>query len=288
MASRTEAFAAAKINLYLHVGERRADGFHELESLVVFANVGDTLSFAAADAFTLVVDGPFAAGLAAEGDNLVLRAARALAAQAGVAAGAAITLTKNLPVASGIGGGSADAAATLRGLTHLWGLARETFELAELAEMLGSDVPVCVASRAAWMEGRGERLTRVRRAPRGDLVLVNPGVAVPTAAVFAGLKSRRGTGALDYPILEGDAWSLAEFLRETNNDLEAPALAIAPAIGEALAALRAQAGVYLARMSGSGATCFALFESAEAAAAAAQAIQAARPAWWVAATQILN
>ncbi len=162
MTSRTdivEAFAPAKINLFLHVGEKRDDGFHELESLVVFAEAGDALSFAPSGALTLTLDGPFAAGLQADGDNLVLRAARALATRAGRGAAAAIALTKNLPIASGIGGGSADAAATLRGLVRLWGLDVAWPELREIAAKLGSDVPVCVESRAAWMEGRGERIT---------------------------------------------------------------------------------------------------------------------------------
>ncbi len=285
----TSGFAPAKINLFLHVGTRRADGYHELESLAAFVDVGDALSFAPAPAFSLAVDGPFARGLDGEGDNLVLRAARALAATVGRTDGAAITLTKNLPVASGIGGGSADAAATLRGLVQLWNLDEVgPLKTMEIAQTLGSDVPVCVESRTAWMEGRGEIVTPFKRLPPILLVLVNPGVAVPTAAVFKALERRSGVDTASRIPFESDAWSVAEYLRETANDLEAPALAIAPVIGDALAALRAQPGVYLARMSGSGATCFAIFESDEAALAAADAVGAAHPAWWVKAARVLS
>ncbi len=290
MTSRTEPvriFAPAKINLLLHVGDRRADGFHDLESLVVFADAGDTLTFAPAEELSLAVDGPFASCLAMETDNLVLRAARAMQSHFGRSEGAAIALTKNLPVASGIGGGSADAAATLRGLARLWEVETYPSELCAIAETLGSDVPVCVESRSSWMEGRGEQITPARGIPAAAMVLANPGVAVPTAKVFGALRMRSGIGSADRQLYGNDTWSLAEYLRATANDLEAPALEIAPAIGEVLAALRAQEGVYLARMSGSGATCFALFESDAAAEVAARVIAAAHPGWWVRASRIL-
>jgi 4-diphosphocytidyl-2-C-methyl-D-erythritol kinase len=288
--SRTEAFAPAKINLFLHVGERRADGYHVLESLAVFLEFGDTLVFEAAETLSLTIGGPFGEGLSAADDNLVLRAARALAEYADYKGGAKITLTKNLPVASGIGGGSADAAATLRGLVRLWDLEEiGPVKARDIAETLGSDVPVCVESRTAWMEGRGELITFARAPHPMLLVLVNPRVAVPTGPVFAGLKTRSGVGTQRERIpYDGNVWGLTDFLAATSNDLEAPALQIAPVIGEVLAALRAQPDVMLARMSGSGATCFALFKDDAAAEAAAQAIARSHPAWWVQAARILS
>src|SRR6185437_11646318 len=267
VASRIEVFAPAKINLFLHVGDRRPDGFHDLESLVVFVDAGDRLTFEPADALTLRIDGPFGTTLATDDDNLVLRAARALAKQSG----AAIALTKNLPVASGIGGGSADAAAALRGLAQLWKLEIARDDLLRVAATLGSDVPVCVDSRTAWMEGRGEVVSPVTGLPPVWLVLANPGVAVPTGAVFKALRSRTGVGKA----------------RRDGCGAEAPAIQIAPAIGEVLAALRAQSDVLLARMSGSGATCFAIFEGSRTAQAAANAIKAAQPGWWVTAARVL-
>jgi 4-diphosphocytidyl-2-C-methyl-D-erythritol kinase len=285
---RTDAFAAAKINLFLHVGDKRADGFHALESLVVFADVGDALTFAASDALKLKIDGPFGSGLAAEGDNLVLRAARALAAHVGCKAAAAITLTKNLPVASGIGGGSADAAAALRGLNELWGLGLSGDALRAIAETLGSDVPVCVDSASAWMEGRGERVTPADGVAGAALVLVNPGVAVPTGPVFAGLKTRRGVGTVPHDVPMGDAEALVAFLKGTSNDLQAPALVIAPVIGEVLGELSRMPGAILWRMSGSGATCFALFEDDGAAQMAAIALARSHAGWWVKAGTIIS
>ena len=264
------AKAAAKINLFLHAGERRGDGFHPLQSLAVFADVGDVLEFHPSEELSLSVQGPFADVLSDEGDNLVLKAARALNATA------RIVLTKNLPVASGIGGGSADAAATLRALGQ-GGDGR----LLEIAASLGSDVPVCLLSRPAWMEGRGEILTPIAQVPRLPMLLVNPGVAVPTSAVFRALTSRRGT-AMAIP----KTIDLA-FLRAAGNDLEAPALAIQPVIADVLGELDAQPGALLARMSGSGATCFGLFDKAERVNAAAAKIALAHPNWWVCATRIV-
>ncbi|HEX4862045.1 MAG TPA: 4-(cytidine 5'-diphospho)-2-C-methyl-D-erythritol kinase [Rhizomicrobium sp.] len=263
------AKAAAKINLFLHVGERRDDGYHPLQSLAVFAEAGDALEFHPAEELSLSVQGPFARGLSDEGDNLILRAARALDAAA------RIVLTKNLPVASGIGGGSADAAATLRALGR-GGDGR----LLEIAASLGSDVPVCLLSRPAWMEGRGEILTPIAQLPRLPMLLVNPGVAVPTAAVFRALKERRGTG-MAIP----KAIDLA-FLRATANDLETPALALQPVIADVLGEIDAQPGSLLARMSGSGATCFGLFDNAERMNAASRKIALAHPNWWVCPTRI--
>lgn len=269
--------AKAKVNLFLHVGARRADGYHELESLAVFAEVGDALAFEPDTALSLAIDGPFAAGLQSEPDNLVPRAARALAAHAGREPRAKITLTKNLPISSGIGGGSADAAAALRGLCKLWNLSLPHDELHRIALSLGSDVPVCLESKSAWMTGRGEHIEPITL-PRIPMVLVNPGVSVSTAEVFRRIKSRTGVGAAK-PGAIHSANELIAYLKTTINDLQAPALEIAPAIGEALTALR-NTGAPFARMSGSGATCFGIYESDAAAEQAADAIAKARTGWW--------
>jgi 4-diphosphocytidyl-2-C-methyl-D-erythritol kinase len=275
-------FAPAKVNLFLHVGKKRPDGFHDLESLVVFARAGDALSFAPADDLSLAIKGPFAAGLSAGEDNLVLKAGRALAAAAGCAKGARIALTKNLPVASGIGGGSSDAAAALRGLNALWGTGLTDDDLRRIGAELGSDIPVCVRPEPAWMAGRGEKVAMLSGIPALALVLVNPGVGVPTGKVFGALTARRGTG-LPPPGPMADGGALIAYLQTTANDLEAPARGLAPAIGEVLDALAAAPGALIARMSGSGATCFALFGSDAEAKAAAAAISAAHPLWWTAA-----
>lgn len=271
--------ASAKINLYLHVVGRRLDGYHRLDSLAVFAGAADTLTVEPAAALSLAVTGPFAAGLDGEADNLVLRAARALAAQAGVPATGRLVLEKNLPVASGIGGGSADAAAALRLLGRFWGVDVRRETLAAIAAALGADVPVCLIGRAAVMSGIGEILTPAPPLPPTGMVLVNPGVAVATPAVF-----RARDGGFSAPaVLPAEGWrdaeSLAAALQATGNDLEAPALRLAPAIADSLAALRAAPGCLLARMSGSGATCFGLFADAAAARQAAGGLQ--HPGWWV-------
>lgn len=272
-------FAPAKVNLTLHVTGRRADGYHLLDSLVVFAGVGDRVSAELADAASLTVTGPMAAGLSGEGDNLVLRAARLIGVPA------RIGLEKVLPVSSGIGGGSADAAATLRLLARLSGRA-----LPGAAEVLalGADVPVCLAGRAVRMTGIGEGLAAVPALPQAWLVLVNPMVAVSTPAVFKALaRADNAPMPREVPKLRGAA-ELAAFLTMQRNDLEAPAMAVQPVIGRVKAALSAQAGCMLARMSGSGATCFGLFADPLAASAAARAIRAAEPGWWVADAPVLQ
>ena len=250
--------APAKVNLSLLVTGRRADGYHLLDSLVVFGPVSDMVHATLADALSLEISGPFAAGLAAEPDNLVLRAARALAAWAGRAPGAALVLEKHLPVASGIGGGSADAAATLRVLCRLWDVSPPAAALRAIGLTLGADVPVCLDSRPARMTGVGEALTPLPKLPSCGVLLVNPGVAVATAAVF-----QARVGPFSQPAAMPDAWpdaaALAACLAGWGNDLERPALTVAPAIGAVLGALRAMPGCLLARMSGSGATCFGLF-----------------------------
>ncbi|HTQ14629.1 MAG TPA: 4-(cytidine 5'-diphospho)-2-C-methyl-D-erythritol kinase [Rhizomicrobium sp.] len=272
-------FAPAKINLTLHVGARRADGYHELESLVAFADVGDELHLSEAGGLALDVKGPFAGALAREKDNLVLRAARALAAHAGIASGARMTLTKNLPVASGLGGGSADAAAALRGLAKLWNLDITGAVLAEIAYGLGADVPACLAGVPVHMEGIGERLTQIADLPPLDLLLVNPGVEVSTEEVFARLDRRSGTGRKlpHFPTKD----SLIGYLDRSYNDLEKPAGEIAPIIREAIATICDHETALVTRMSGSGATCFGIFDNADTASHVAGKIAAAHPGWWV-------
>ncbi len=276
MADRLSEAAPAKVNLYLHVTGRRDDGYHLLDSLVVFPGVGDTLSGVSADALSLELRGPFAAGLAHEPDNLVLRAARSLASTAGVASGAALTLDKYLPVASGIAGGSADAAATLRLLCRLWQLPT-TDKLFQLAAQLGADVPVCLAGEPARMGGIGERLERAPGLPNGGLLLVNPGVAVATAGVFGALRGYWSAPAI-LPPGWADMATMAADLSRLQNDLQPAALHLQPLIGEVLAALQATPGCLLARMSGSGASCFGLYVDAATACTAAEALP--DPHWW--------
>jgi 4-diphosphocytidyl-2-C-methyl-D-erythritol kinase len=279
--------APAKINLYLHVVGRRRDGYHELDSLVAFADIADFVTARPAADLSLVVDGPFAAALADAPDNLVLRAARLLASHCGVTAGAALRLTKNLPVASGIGGGSSDAAAALRALKSLWKLRTSRDELAGLAARLGADVPVCLLGRAAWLGGIGDLLAPASPLPPVDVVLANPGVALATPAVFT---ARRGPFSAPSRFAEpiADAAGLAALLARRRNDLTEAAVGIVPAIADVLARLAACEGVLLARMSGSGATCFALFADTAAANAAATRLSGERPGWWVAAGRLAS
>ncbi len=273
--------AWAKINLTLQVTGRRPDGYHELTSLVVFAEVGDALRLAVADDLSLTIEGRFAPALQGAADNLVLRAAEALRRRAGIRAGAAMILTKNLPVASGIGGGSADAAAALRGLMRLWGVSLPQADLAALALTLGADVPVCLRGAAMVMSGIGERLTPIPALPPLWLLLVNPGVPVSTAAVFGALEGRFSTLAEPQLPPLGLA-PLIDWLAARRNDLEAPARRLAPAVDQVLAALARQPACLLARMSGSGATCFGLFEKEADAQQAAAEIARQNATWWVA------
>lgn len=272
--------APAKVNLYLHVIGRRADGYHLLDSLIVFAGVGDDVAVSPAPDLTLAVDGPFGSLIPAGPENLVLRAARALAQRMGVTAGARIRLTKRLPVAAGIGGGSADAAAALKALCALWRIDPDPAAMADLALALGADVPVCLADRPAFVGGIGEDIVPPPALPPAWMVLVNPGIAVSTPQIF---KAR--TGAFSAPgrfsAVPKDAPALFAALGRCRNDLTAPALTLAPAIADVLAALAAQPGCALSRMSGSGATCFGLFAEAGLAAAAAATLAAAHPQWWV-------
>lgn len=289
-AHEISAFAPAKINLFLHVGDKRADGYHDLCSLAVFAAVGDTITAALAEQLTLTNTGPFAGALQGENDdNLVMRAAIALQDWARAADrkvdGARLTLTKNLPLASGIGGGSSDAAATLKLLNDLWHLRAGSDDLASLGVTLGADVPVCLEAHAALMQGVGEKLTRWPNLPPIPAVLVNPRVAVMTGDVFGELRARTGTAAPGKPDTTSPR-RMAMWLAQTRNDLQEPATRIAPIIVDALNMISATENCLLARMSGSGATCFGLYETEAEAAAAAKAVQARQPHWWVAATTL--
>ncbi len=279
--------APAKINLYLHVVGRRDDGFHLLDSLATFAGIADTIEVRPARDLTLRLAGPFAPRLPAGPENLVLRAARALAAATGATAGAAITLTKRLPPSSGMGGGSADAAATLRALAELWNAPLSDEAALAVALTLGADVPVCLTGRSAYMGGIGEVVTPVPELPPAWFVLVNPGVPVPTAAVF---KARHGPFSPPSPPLElpVDVAGLASALRARRNDLEPAACALAPKVADTLAELARQDDVLLARMSGSGGTCFGLFADAAAAGTAAARISAAHGRWWVAVAPLVS
>jgi len=270
--------ARAKVNLYLHVVGKRADGYHLLDSLAAFPQTGDWLQAEAADGLSLELTGQFGANLQAEPNNLVLRAARGLAELAGVTANARLVLEKNLPVSSGIGGGSADAAAALRVLARLWGVDVPADDLAAVALRLGADVPVCLAQRPTRMQGIGEILAPAPRLPECGMVLVNPLVAVATPAVF---KARTGDFSPSPALPENwaNAAEMAQGLAGLTNDLEAPAVSLCPQIADVLAALRADSSCLLARMSGSGATCFGLYADAETAAMAASRLD--RPEWWV-------
>ena len=292
MATMLRRAAWAKVNLTLHITGRRPDGLHELESLIVFAGIGDALEFAPADDLTLTISGPFAPAIAAEdvADNLVMRAARALQARLGRADGARIRLDKRLPVAAGIGGGSADAAAALAGLAELWGGGDATV-LADLALGLGADVPVCLAGGPSFVTGIGAGIAPVPSLPPAWLVLANPGRPLATGAVFA---ARTGPYSPPQPWAEAvadagaDAGALAARLAGYRNDLEPAARGLLLEIGDVLEALSATEGCLLARMSGSGATCFGLYAAADPARAAAAAISAHRPAWWVMPAPILG
>ncbi len=284
----TQSFSLArpKVNLFLHVTGRRDDGYHTLESLVSFTENGDRLTVTRGDILSLSIEGSFAAALEQGQGNLVLNAALALqdwAREAGqTVAGAEMVLEKNLPVAAGIGGGSADAAAALNALVALWKLDVPQDALLEIALELGADVSVCVASRSRMMRGIGEVLDDAPQLPPAWLVLVNPMRGVSTAQVFSALDMSEASPALEIPDRFSSAVELGSWLRaETRNDLEAPARAIEPSIDAVLKALDQCDGADIARMSGSGATCFALFGSAAEANAAQSALQIERPEWWI-------
>ena len=273
--------APAKLNLYLHITGRRDNGYHELDSLIAFAEPCDWIVADRAQDFLLDLTGPFAPALdSPSDDNLVARAARGLATLAGIEPAARLALEKNLPVASGIGGGSSDAAAALRVLMCLWNIAPESDALAELALSLGADVPVCLHGKTCFVGGIGERCDPAPKLPNCGLVLVNPGVALATPEVF---RARTGgfSASARFTETPTDAVALARFLAVRRNDLEAPALFLAPVIGEVLRALRDLPGCRFARMSGSGATCFALFDDHVEAESAARVLHEHHGDWWV-------
>ncbi len=277
--------APAKINLALHVVGRRTDGYHLLESLAVFTSLGDRIAVEPATSDRLAVTGPFAAAVPLDDGNLVLAARDRLRARFPdqPCGPVSIQLEKNLPVASGIGGGSSDAAATLRALNALWNLAVSPGDLARISLGLGADLPMCLAGRPLIARGIGDRIDLLADFPSLHLVLVNPGVPVATPDVFKSLASRDNPGLPPLPA-RASAAAVIEWLNETRNDLEAPARTLAPEIGDALSAL-GQAGSRFARMSGSGATCFGLFDDAARAVEAADQIHRRHPNWFVAATR---
>jgi len=280
-------FAPAKVNLTLRVLGKRADGYHELESLVVFGRLADRVTLAPDAPLGLDVDGPTATAAGDVADNLVLRAAKALAARVPDLRLGRFALTKELPVAAGIGGGSADAAAALRLLAQLNGLGDDA-RLMEAARATGADVPVCLDPRPRVMRGIGDILSPPLALPALPAVMVNPGVPVPTKDVFARLGlapgDQRGDPSAINPVELQDRNALIAYLGSQSNDLEAPAVALQPVIAEVLAVLARQDGCLLARMSGSGATCFGIFATPEAAGAARGSVRAAQPSWWVEAT----
>ena len=278
------AFAAAKVNLYLHVATPTPDGYHPIASLMAFADVGDTVRAASADALSMTIDGPFGLGLSAGPDNLVLRAAAALLARAGrTDAGAALVLTKALPIAAGLGGGSSDAGAALRLINALLGLGLDEPALEDVAAGIGADGAACLRGRMLVAEGRGERLSPAPAMPPLPAVLVNPGVPSPTGPVYRAYDASGAPGLADRadhpPFLA--VRDVAFWLAACRNDLQPPALALEPRIGEALEALRAGPESLLTRMSGSGATCFALCEDQASAEVLAGRIADEHPGWWV-------
>lgn len=277
--------ARAKVNLYLHVVGKRADGYHLLDSLIVFAETGDDIRVAAADDLSLTIDGPFGKGLDTGHGNLVMRAAIGLRDLTGTARGAAIHLTKNLPLASGIGGGSADAAATLLALIDLWQVRPDRTALYKLAEKLGADVPVCLDGRPAFVGGVGEEIAPAGTLPETHILLVNPLVETPTPAVF---KARRGdfSDSARWQQAPKTARDLATYLKVRKNDLTDPAIIVAPVVANVLQAIVDTADCLLSRLSGSGATCFGLYESAAAAEAARAQITQRHPGWWSATAKI--
>jgi 4-diphosphocytidyl-2-C-methyl-D-erythritol kinase len=286
--------APAKVNLFLHVTGKRDDGYHLLESLVCFTASSDVVSGELRDdgAITLSITGPMAANLALEdtSDNLVMRAARMLQAESGTTQGADLILDKRLPIASGIGGGSADAAATIRLLCEMWKLDLDANTLSRIALSLGADVSVCLHGRTCLMSGIGEEITALPDLPSVPMVLINPGKAVSTPEIFKARADEgfSATGAWDTEQTFQSGAALADALSECGNDLTLPATGILPEICDVLNALAREEGCLLARMSGSGATCFGIYDTNDQAERAANAIAAQNPDWWISPTHILT
>ncbi len=281
-----KAIAPAKVNLTLHVTGQRDDGYHTLDSLVIFADVADQLGATAAPDLRISVSGPFSTGIPTDHTNLMMRAAEALRSVRGVSQGAALTLEKHLPHAAGIGSGSSDAAVTLAMLAELWGVAPLPSTAPEVLA-LGADLPVCLrAPQPTRMSGIGDTLTAVTKLPECALVLVRPPVEVSTAAVFKALADKNGT-PMD-PLRDGlDYDGFARWLAAQRNDLRTPAEKIAPTVSEAIAKLKSLPAVSVAGMSGSGATCFGLVKDMATARQVARIVQVSQMNWWVAPAAVL-
>jgi len=281
--------APAKVNLALHVTGQTPDGYHSLESLVAFADFGDVVTVHASDTDRLGLAGPFAGDLGAPADNLISRARDLLRTSSVLAADipgpCSVSLTKRLPIASGIGGGSTDAAATLRALNRLWGLRLTDTQMEAMSAPLGADLPMCIAARAAEVAGIGEKIKPVENFPTLSAVLVNPLTEVSTPAVFKGLASKTNAAMPPLPV-ERTVPAVVDYLIGCRNDLEAPARALEPVIGDVLEAMRADENCLMARMSGSGATCFALFANDAHAEKAGRDLAGAKPHWWVRACRV--
>jgi len=280
-------FAPAKINLYLHITAKRNDDYHLIESLVVFADYGDQITVTPSKKLRLKINGQFADYIKPDNNNLVIKAALLLAKASGIEPTGNITLTKNLPVSSGIGGGSADAAATLRALTELWDIQISTDSLSSLAEELGADVPICLKGVTSIVTGIGEKITPVPKLPNFWLVLVNPNVLVSTAEVFSAF---RGKFLITQPFntQQKSIDKLVNSLSQYKNNLTPASVSIAPVIKDVLEALRSTENQLLSRVSGSGATCFSLFKTKSHADAAAKELALKYPNWWIKATSIYS
>ncbi|HEY4545713.1 MAG TPA: 4-(cytidine 5'-diphospho)-2-C-methyl-D-erythritol kinase [Pedomonas sp.] len=279
--------APAKLNLFLHVIGRREDGYHLLETLFVFTEAGDELTVSAADSLSLAIEGPYAGVLAGEQDNLILRAARALADAAGLQnAGARLVLQKNLPVAAGLGGGSADAAATLRALNQLWRLNRSLEQLAEIGAGLGADIPACVYSKPMWGHGIGTELIPTRLTEALPVILVNPGLPLATPDVFRTYAELGREFSAELPEQDSSLQPSLAWAAGLANDLETAARLCLPLLEDVRDALLEQEGVRLVRMAGSGPTWFAVFDNQAQASLAAERLRRCRPDWWVAETTV--
>ena len=278
-------FAPAKINLYLHITAKRNDNYHLIESLIVFANYGDKITVTPAEKFGLQINGQFAPYIKPNNDNLVIKAAMLLAKASGIKATGNITLTKNLPIASGIGGGSADAAAALLALRKLWDVPISNEDMSNLAIKLGADVAICLQRTASIVTGIGEKINPVPILPKFWLVLVNPNLLVSTAEVFAAYKDKFSTPQ-PMNTQPKDLEELISLLSNRGNDLTGASISIAPVIKEVIEVLEATPNTVLSRLSGSGATCFAIFKTKFDAEAAAKKLIHKYPQWWVRATSL--
>ena len=288
MAGSVSETARAKVNLTLHIKGKRSDGYHELESLVVFADVCDGLTFTPASEDSLRLEGPFS-GLV-NGENLVLKAKRAVGSWLGIAISGHFRLEKNIPVAAGLGGGSSDAASAIRALFRNYDSVSNAKTFIKHSAAIGADVPVCLQNSAAWMCGLGERVTPVSGLTPLPAVLVNPRIKLSTAAVFKTLNAKPLQSEVAGPPPSFPGWKnpveATVWLKEGRNDLEAPAIALEPAVERVLDTLRCLDGCLLSRLSGSGPTCFGIFTSQQTAGEAALEIERSYPHWWVQATTL--